>query len=272
MDKPQIILVEDDAVIAELLEFNLRNEDYATISFRDGKSLFQKLDQLPPPALFILDLMLPGMDGFEICSRLRNNPEYESVPILMLTARSTESDKVRGLETGADDYLTKPFGMRELLARVHALIRRYQKAPRNSPMRECPDEGYENDLNFAASNSETAAIGTNGFATEDVFRPGRITCRNILLDDVRHRVFKGNSEIEMTNREYELLKFLMIHKGVAYSRDDLLNRVWGYEYSGETRTVDVHIRQLRRKLEDDDANPTLIETVRGRGYRWTDQP
>ena len=250
MSKGRIILVEDDAVIAELLAFNLQNEGYETFAFREGHSLFQQLDQLPAPDLFVLDLMLPGMDGFEICARLRGMAAYELVPILMLTARGTENDKVRGLTAGADDYLTKPFGMRELMARVQAQIRRFQKTARPAASESSPEEPV---------------------APENTFQPGQIACQDILLDDVRHRVFKRGQEIEMTNREYELLKYLMIHKGVAYSRDELLDRVWGYEYGGETRTVDVHIRQLRRKIENDAANPTLIETVRGRGYRWTDQ-
>ena len=269
MANPRIYLVEDDAVIAELLAFNLQGAGYDTSPFRDGHALFKALEnkQTADPDLFILDLMLPGMDGFEICARIRRNEQFRLIPILMLTARGSESDKVRGLETGADDYLTKPFGMRELMARVQALLRRYQKT-RNLPADLLhPDNGLEHTN--SPVNTETAA-GPEPVTGRPVW-PGQITCRNILLDDVRHRVYKSGLEIDMTNREYELLKFLMIHRGVAYSRDDLLNHVWGYEYSGETRTVDVHIRQLRRKLEDDDANPVLIETVRGRGYRFTDQ-
>jgi two-component system alkaline phosphatase synthesis response regulator PhoP len=256
MDKKTIILVEDDAIIAELLEFNLHSEGYETHAFRNGTALFQALGQLPPPDLFILDLMLPGMDGFEICARLRQDPANELTPILMLTARGMESDKVKGLEIGADDYLTKPFGMRELLARVNAQIRRYRKT---RPAK--PEDSDEPEV-ISPKPAEDAAHNVH---------PGQITCGAMMLDDSRHRVFKDGREIEMTNREYELLKYLMIHRGVAFSRDELLDRVWGYEFGGETRTVDVHIRQLRRKIEYDDANPTLIETVRGRGYRWTDQ-
>lgn len=240
MEKRTVILVEDDAIISELLEFNLRSEGYDTFAFKEGAALFRSLSQLPEPDLFILDLMLPGMDGFEICTRLRHESRTEETPILMLTARSMESDKVRGLDSGADDYLVKPFGIRELLARTNALIRRYRRTQ--------PTASAENSIHA-----------------------GEITSGEILLDDVRHRVFKGGQEIEMTNREYELLKHLMNHRGVAFTRDELLDRVWGYEFGGETRTVDVHVRQLRRKLETDDANPILIETVRGRGYRWTDQ-
>lgn len=266
MSNSQIILVEDDAVIAELLEFNLVNNGYAVHAFGEGRSLFQSLPRLPAPDLFILDLMLPGMDGYEICARLRQEAAYELVPILMLTARSAESDKVRGLETGADDYLTKPFGMRELLARVAALIRRYQK----TGLAMAAAVGGESAATTGTTSPAESPAPGAAEGSGSTLRDGQIACRNILVDDIRHRVYRDSREIDMTNREYELLKYLMIHKGVAFSRDELLDRVWGYEYGGETRTVDVHIRQLRRKLEDDDANPVLIETVRGRGYRWTD--
>ncbi|MDD2533868.1 MAG: response regulator transcription factor, partial [Eubacteriales bacterium] len=221
--RPIIVLVEDDAGIAEMIEFNLQNEGYATRSFRDGKSLFNELPHLPSIALFILDLMLPDMDGFEICSRLRRESTLEWVPILMLTARSAESDKVRGLEAGADDYLTKPFGIREFLARVQALIRRYRKL---SSLRD--EDSKTSQVIDPQSASRPAAATT----------ADRVSSGGLTLDDTRHRVFKDGVELDLTHREYELLKFLMLHRGVAYSRDDLLNFVWGYEYSGETRTVD----------------------------------
>ena len=259
MSSAAILLVEDDSTIAELLEYNLKNDGYEVRSFRDGQALFRTLPDLPPPDLFILDLMLPGMSGFEICAQLRRDPAHEWTPILMLTARSAESDKVRGLDSGADDYLTKPFGMRELLARTHALIRRHRKT-------SLLQSAAQNEPGPAAVPAPSAAP-----SAENGSQTGQIVCGQILLDDVRHRVYKGEREIEMTNREFELLKYLMTHRGAAFSRDELLNRVWGYDYSGETRTVDVHVRQLRRKLEDNAAEPIFIETVRGRGYRWTDQ-
>lgn len=322
--RPLIVLVEDDAVIAELLEFNLQNEGYATRSFRDGPAMFAALPGLGPVALFILDIMLPGMDGFEICASLKKDPAFEWLPVLMLTARSTEFDKVRGLETGADDYLTKPFGMREFMARVQALIRRYRKLNHlRNPQGSWPhpagaditgpgaaQSGMTSDSQAwqpvagqatpadrapgaqSPAYSQSPVVPAAAFSGPPVIHSGApapyaggpaahasasapytggpelITSYPVTIDDARHRVYKGQQEIEVTNREYELLKFLMLHRGVAYSRDDLLNYVWGYEYIGETRTVDVHIRQLRRKLEDDDANPVLIETVRGRGYRF----
>jgi two-component system alkaline phosphatase synthesis response regulator PhoP len=267
MKKPVVVIVEDDSVISELLVFNLKNDGYESRAFRDGQSLFEALQKssLQEISLFILDIMLPGMDGFEICAKIRENPSYSWVPILMLTARGSENDKVKGLETGADDYLTKPFGMREFLARVQAQVRRYQQLAGSL------SDGLSGSMSGSVSESmsgstiDGSAAGKSG---EDLTRPGLIKVEDILLDDIKHRVYRQGREIEMTNREYELLKFLMIHRGAAYSRDDLLNYVWGYEYSGETRTVDVHIRQLRRKLEQDDSNPVLIETVRGRGYRF----
>lgn len=253
---PEIVMVEDDAVISELISFNLQNEGYAVCRFPDGKSLFKMLSQEKEPliSLFILDIMLPGMDGFEICAALRQDKRFATVPILMLTARGSESDKVRGLTLGADDYLAKPFGMRELLARVQALHRRYRI---NSDVWDQNDPASINHDRILSADGDTGLT-----------RPGIISESGLTIDDVRHRVYRNDQEIDLTHREYELLKFLMIHKGVAYSRDDLLNQVWGYDYSGETRTVDVHIRQLRRKLEQSGADPDLIETVRGRGYRF----
>ncbi|MHB1454566.1 MAG: winged helix-turn-helix domain-containing protein [Saccharofermentanales bacterium] len=248
--KPLIVTVEDDAIIAELVEFNLRNEGYEVISYRDGNSMLADKERarFGNLSLFILDIMLPGIDGIEICSRIRKIPGFEDIPVIMLTARGSESDKVRALDNGADDYITKPFGVREFLARVNANIRRFVRQN--------------------GENLRTETAGSPQHAHMDAGTP--ISHAGITIDDVKHRVYKGDAEIEMTHREYELLKFMIRNKGIAYSRDDLLAHVWGYEYAGETRTVDVHIRQLRRKIEEDDANPRIIETVRGRGYRFTD--
>jgi two-component system alkaline phosphatase synthesis response regulator PhoP len=252
MAKPKIIIVEDDAVIAELIQYNLQTENYDTLVFDSGQELFLALEgRNLEPLLFILDIMLPGMDGFAICTRLRNIPAFAETPILMLTARSAEQDKVKGLDLGADDYLTKPFGIRELLSRVKALLRR-SYIPRT-------------ELAVTEDTTEVAIPTSDGKT-----RTNLIAFDKILLDDARHQVYKDGAPITMTNREYELLKFLMQNRGIAYSRDDLLNHVWGYDFAGETRTVDVHIRQLRRKIEDDSANPVYIETVRGRGYRFAD--
>jgi len=251
MSKPKILIVEDDAVIAELVEYNLKTEDYDTQVFSSGQELFQALDNGNfEVMLFILDIMLPGMDGFAICTRLRSMPEYETTPILMLTARGAEQDKVKGLDLGADDYLTKPFGIREFLSRVKALLRR----------------SYIKRKELESVTDDVLAVPTS----DGQSRTDLLVYDKVLLDDARHQVYKDGEPVTMTNREYELLKFLMQNRGIAYSRDDLLNHVWGYDFAGETRTVDVHIRQLRRKIEDDSANPVYIETVRGRGYRFVD--
>jgi DNA-binding response OmpR family regulator len=298
MSDPFIVVVEDDATIAELIEFNLHNDGYNTRSFGDGPSMLKALPELPAVSLFVLDIMLPGLDGFEILKRLKQNPATEAVPVLMLTARSTESDKVRGLSTGADDYLTKPFGIREFLARVEALLRRYKRLTSlvSSAVSDKDADDTDAAVDANAGSSTAAAAGSvtakaedsaAGTATgksaatesqaEDVKVPANEAEENLIsfgpisIDDARHRVYRDDTEIEMTHREYELLKFLLQNRGIAFSRDELLNAVWGYDYYGETRTVDVHIRQLRRKIELDDSKPALIETVRGRGYRFTDR-
>jgi len=242
---PLIVIIEDDPVISELVAYNLAGEGYRTVVYRDGRSMLDKRQDIKDVSLFILDIMLPGMDGIEICKTIRGITAFKNVPVIMLTARGSESDKVRALETGADDYVTKPFAVREFLARVKANIRRYV-----SELSEDPK----------IVKNQTVS------ATSDT-----ILSSGIILDDIRHRVFRNGREIDMTNREYELLKFMMKNKGIAFSREDLLQHVWGYEYAGETRTVDVHIRQIRIKIGDDGDTPAIIETIRGRGYRFNDR-
>jgi len=246
-----VVVVEDDQSIAELIRYNLESEAYQVLQAESGDELFRKLSHENRNVdLFILDVMLPGMDGFEICQILQKNKKYLWSSYLFLTARSTEKDKLAGFNAGADDFLTKPFGMRELLARVKLLVKRCKE-------RLALSEGTSFQSDQITSETEVSA--------NEIIRIGGIT-----LDDARHRVYANNNEVEMTHREYELLKFLMINNGLAFTRDDLLNRVWGYEYSGETRTVDVHIRQLRRKIEDDPSKPIYIQTVRGVGYRFAE--
>lgn len=259
----KVVIVEDDESIAELIDYNLSGEGYSVSRFKSGQELMDHAHLLGDTSLFVLDIMLPGMDGYEICSWLRAHSEFALTPVMMLTARASEADKVRGLNEGADDYVTKPFGIREFLARVAAQVRRFD-ATQNEP-------GPIGTTNVFASLKEAGAGQTkdpdpvrgDDTTERDVFLAG-----SVVLDDARHRVFLDGREVDMTNREYELLKFLISHRGVAFSRDVLLNSVWGYEYVGETRTVDVHIRQIRKKLEKDDAHPVYIETVRGRGYRF----
>lgn len=255
MYDPLIVIVEDDATIAELIEFNLQNDGYQTRRFPDGPSMFAVLPQLVPVSLILLDVMLPGPDGFEICKTLKSHPDLELIPVIMLTARNAERDKVNGLLIGADDYIAKPFSVRELLARVEALLRRYGKI---------------NARDHERIHEKPASITAKPDAP-DPRQNAVIRFGPLRVDDARHRVFVEDTEVDMTNKEYELLKYLMLHPGIAFSRDELLNVVWGYEFSADTRTVDVHIRQIRRKIEADDANPVWIETVRGRGYRFTDR-
>lgn len=267
-----VVIVEDDAPIAELIQYNLSGEGYTVSAFGSGRELMDRLSRLEDICLFILDIMLPEMDGFEICARLRAIKDFSMTPVIMLTARGSESDKVKGLNVGADDYITKPFGIREFLARVAAQVRRYEvaMAAASESKTECANDSSDN-RNLDVSTPDVSGVrrSDSAFLMPDPSGDGEVLrAGSISLDDIRHRVYLEGEEIEMTNREYELLKFLMSHRGVAFSRDDLLNRVWGYDYVGETRTVDVHVRQLRKKLLNDDARDDYIETVRGRGYRF----
>ena len=226
MDK-RILVVEDEGNIVDILVFNLRREGYETLEARDGAAGLQ-LALERDPDLVLLDLMLPKLDGFEVCRRLR--AEGRATPVIMLTAREEETDKVLGLELGADDYITKPFSMRELLARVKANIRRTAMGQ--------PAAG--------------AAMSAGGGLT---------------INTESYQVSKNNRPIDLTQREYELLTFLASHPGKVYSRTDLMEQVWNYGYVGDdVRTVDVTVRRLREKIEDDPASPALILTRRGVGY------
>jgi DNA-binding response OmpR family regulator len=230
--KETILVVEDDLTLLETLEYNLAAEGYEITTAADGLTALE-IARKEHPDLVLLDLMLPRLDGFEVCRILR---QEMSVPILMLTARTDEVDRVVGLEMGADDYLTKPFSMRELVARVKALLRRVRL------IRE-----------------EMAEEQAKGDAQRLVFQ-------DLTIDlDRRDVVVRGES-IRLKPQEYELLLFLARHPGMALSRDLLLERVWGWDYGGGSRTVDVHVRWLREKIEDDPANPKRILTVRGVGY------
>ena len=238
MSKELIYCVEDEVNIQQLIKYNLELNGYKVLTFGDGESLL-KISKDKLPAMFILDIMLPGIDGIEICKKIRQNPSANNIPIIMLTAKSEEFDKVLGLELGADDYITKPFGVREFIARVKALFRR-------------TDTSNQTDTDLANSI--------------DIIIYG-----NIKIDTPRREVFKYDKLLDLTLKEFELLKLLLLNKGKVLSREQLLEKVWGFDYFGETRTVDVHIRYLRQKIEDDDSNPKLIETVRGIGYRFSDK-
>ena len=226
-----VLIVEDEQNIVDILSFILTKEGYDTLEALDGPTGLQlALEQNPD--LVLLDLMLPGMDGFEVCGRLRK--AGSAVPIVMLTAREEEDDKVRGLELGADDYITKPFKNRELIARVKANIRRV--AMISAP--PAPEEG-------------------EGLSPD----------QRVRIDEERAAVFKDGAALELTQREYDLIRFLAARPGKVFSREALMEHVWNYEgYVGDVRAVDVAVRRLREKLEDDPGSPMFIKTKRGMGY------
>ncbi|WP_088228538.1 response regulator transcription factor [Desulfosporosinus sp. FKB] len=223
-----ILVVDDEEPIQELLRFNLEKEGYQVRVAKDGPEALVSIEK-EQPDLLVLDVMLPGMDGLEVCRRLRLNTKFQQIPIIMLTAKGEEIDKVLGLELGADDYMTKPFSPRELLARIKARLRRI-----NVP-------------------EDSEAIIVRG---------------ELRIDINGFRVLIRGEEVELTPKEFELLRVFAAHPGKVYSRDELLERIWGYEYHGDTRTVDVHVRHLRLKIERDPSNPEYIETLRGIGYRF----
>lgn len=232
MAENKVLVVEDDVTLLETLEYNLARQGYEVFKATDG-SMALDVARQKRPDLIILDVMLPGLDGFEICRILRREM---SVPILILTARVDEVDRVVGLEMGADDYLTKPFSMREFLARVKALLRRVRLIREELASEQSPADGE------------------------------RLVFGDLTIDLDRHEVvYKGDS-LRLKPKEYDLLIFLARHRGVALSRDLILERVWGWDYDGGSRTVDVHVRWLREKIEPDPSDPARIVTVRGVGY------
>lgn len=228
MDR-KILIVDDEKNIVDIIAFNLKKEGYQVIKAADGEEGVKKAME-ENPDLILLDIMMPKMDGYEACKKIR---EKKNTPIIMLTARAEELDKVLGLELGADDYVTKPFGVRELMARVKANLRK-------TALREEP-----------AVEEKPAAEGNFG---------------RLDLNPDRYEVRKDGKIIDLTLREFELLKFLSAQKGQVFSRETLLEKVWGYEYFGDVRTVDVTIRRLREKIEDDPGKPAYILTKRGVGY------
>lgn len=217
-----IYIVEDDINIREIERYALKNSGFEVEEFDNGKDFFQRVSE-QAPSLMLLDIMLPGEDGLEILGRVRKNPATEKTPVIMVTAKTTEIDKVRGLDMGADDYISKPFGVMELISRVKALLRRTEKE----------DDG------------------------------DTLACGSIEMDNKRHSVTVQGETCELTFKEFELLKYLMINQGIVLSRDKLMNQVWGFEYEGESRTVDMHIKTLRHKLGD---GGQQIKTVRNVGY------
>jgi DNA-binding response OmpR family regulator len=235
-----ILVVEDEVTLQETLVYNLKRQGYEVLATENGRTAL-KLARENKPDLLLLDVMLPGMDGFEVCRILR---QELSTPVLMLTARAEEVDKIVGLEMGADDYLTKPFSMRELLARVKALLRRVEIIR---------DE-------IAAEQEDTAVFPSPQTAI--------LTFGNLVIDSGRREVRLNEQPLRIKPKEFDLLQFLARHRGIALSRDLILERVWGWSYDGNSRTVDVHVRWLREKIEPEPSQASRIVTVRGVGYRF----
>ena len=226
MPSDTILAVDDEVHILELISFNLKAAGYHVVTALTGEEALKRCE-VERPSLVLLDIMLPGIDGLEVCRRLKGDRMTSNIPIIMLTARGDEVDKILGLELGADDYITKPFSVRELAARVKSLLRRV------APQQE--------------SEPQTLRSG------------------DIMIDITNYEAFKGGEKLSLTLKEFELLKVLVLSRGKVLTRDFLLDRIWGYEYYGETRTVDVHIRH--QKLGEE----PYIETVRGVGYRFVDR-
>lgn len=223
----KIMIIEDEDSIRGFLKINLHRENFIVIEAASGEEGLSKIT-LEKPEVVLLDVMLPGIDGFEVCSIVRK--EFPQIGIIMLTARSQDLDKISGLECGADDYVVKPFNPIELILRVKALLRRASEAEK------------EDDNSIASGE--------------------------IRIDKYAKTVHKNSTEISLTPKEYLLMKLFLENQGKAFSRDELLNIVWGYDFVGDAKIVDVNIRRLRAKIEGDSSNPTYIETVWGSGYRW----
>jgi DNA-binding response OmpR family regulator len=229
----KILIVEDEQTLLETLIYNLKREGYSVEGISDGRAAIEVAREMQPN-LIVLDIMLPGIDGFEITRILR---QEMTIPILMLTARDEEIDRVIGLEIGADDYITKPFSMRELTARIKALLRRVR-------------------------------IEMEKAATRPHRIDNKIELDNLTINLTRLEVTLDDKVLALKPKEYELLLYLARHRGQVMSRDNILERVWGWDFSGGSRTVDVHVRWLREKIEEDPAKPTRIVTIRGVGYRF----
>ncbi len=238
----KILVVDDEAVLVETIAYNLEQAGYQVTTAADGASALLAA-QRETPDLIILDIMLPEMDGLEVCRQLRRESNTATTPIMMLTAKGDEIDKVVGLEVGADDYVTKPFGRRELLARVRALLRRSEYVTPAEVERNAQD-----DSNKVPRASRELVAG------------------QLRIDLAGRRVNCRGLELELQPKQFELLTYFVRNRGTVLTRDQLLHNVWGYDYVGDTRTVDVHVRWLREKVEEDPANPHLIQTVRGVGY------
>ncbi|MBC7076200.1 MAG: response regulator transcription factor [Syntrophomonadaceae bacterium] len=231
----KILVVDDETYIVELVKFNLEKEGFKVLVAYDGQNALETVEK-ERPDLIILDIMLPNVDGLEVCRVLKQDPVYNTIPIIMLTAKAEEFDTVLGLEMGADDYIKKPFSPREMVARVKARLRALKilKAEK--------------------------AVGQKIYVYKD-----------LIIIPEKYEAFLGEEKLELTPKEFKLLSLLAFNQGKVFTREVLLEKVWGYEFSGDTRTVDVHIRHLRQKLGDDSTYPAYIETVRGIGYKFAEE-
>jgi DNA-binding response OmpR family regulator len=223
----RILLVDDEPLITDSLSYSLKREGFEVKAVGDGEQALKELREFNPD-LVVLDIMLPGINGLEVCRRIRAT---NSTPVIMLTARTEEMDRILGLEVGADDYLPKPFSFRELLARIRSILRRVEMDRQNAQ-----------------------------------FQP--VSVGDLTLDPIARRAFRGQQELQLSAREFDLLSILMRNAGRALNRDELLSLVWGEDWIGDPRTLDVHVRWLRLKIEEDPAIPAYIQTVRGHGYRF----
>ncbi|TEB06620.1 Transcriptional regulatory protein YycF [Pelotomaculum schinkii] len=228
-----VLVVDDETNIIELLKFNLGKDGYQVVGLTNGRDAVNFTEEAKPD-LIILDIMLPQMDGYEVLRTLRAKPETSAIPVIMLSAKGELVDKILGLELGADDYITKPFSPREVLARVKARLRR--------------------KVSLSIAQQE--------------IKPSEIIINHLIIRPEKYEAVMEGNKIDLTPKEFELLHLLALNPGRVFTRDILLERIWGYDYARETRTVDVHIRYLRQKLERDPAVPEYIETVRGVGYRF----
>ncbi|TCT15688.1 two-component system alkaline phosphatase synthesis response regulator PhoP [Natranaerovirga pectinivora] len=235
MSKKVILTVDDEEHILELLKYNLESNSFSILQADTGEKALEIIET-EKIDLVLLDQMLPGIDGIQVLKTIRNTEQFKKLPVILLTAKSEEIDTVIGLEMGADDYIGKPFGVHELVARIKAVLRRTEEEPKG--------EVKVYDL---------------------------ITIDEVLINKSTHTVHIKDKTIELPLKEFELLYLLAKNRGRVFSRDYLLEKIWGYDYYGETRTVDVHIRNLRKKIEDDDKNPKFIKTVRGVGYKFIEK-
>ncbi|SHH39588.1 response regulator transcription factor [Thermosipho atlanticus] len=234
MAKRRIMVIDDQPEILELISFTLEKEGYEVIPVEDAEKALEEIKDKDVD-MFLVDIMLPGMDGFDFVRNIRSQEKYKFTPVIFLSAKGEEFDKVLGLELGADDYITKPFSIRELLARIKAVFRRIQ---------------------MSAQVKEE--------------KPKKITAKDLEIDVDKYEVKIKGKKVNLTPLEFDLLRFLAENEGKVFSRNVLLDKLWGYDYFGDTRTVDVHIRRLRTKIEEDPSNPKYIVTVRGKGYKFRD--